>query len=512
MNVNKEFKKLNDIDHCLSKPGMYIGSTTPQKSEKWIIEDGVPKLKEITYNPGFLKIFDEIITNSIDESKRRGSKLNTVKITIEESTIKVWDNGGIPVVKHREHKEWIPEMVFSNFKAGSNFNDDQNREWAGTFGVGSTATNIFSKKFKVSTCDGKKSFKQEFSNNMRKRTKPTIKPGVKNHTEIEFQPDFTRFKMDKIDNAHLLMLTKRVYDIAACNKNLKVYLNDKHINFKSFQDYIKVYTSDFIYEEGKDWSIGVALSESGFKHISFVNSIETMDGGTHVDYIMNQIISKLREFFEKKYKVDVKPSELKSHIFLFLNSTVVNPAFSSQTKEKLITDSKEFGRTVELSNKFIQSIIKSEIIESILDWIDKKRDAQENKLKRDLNKKISKIKVDKLIDSKGKERWRHTLGIFEGDCIDGNTMIKIINGGEISDKRIKDVNVGDQVISHAGNICNITAKCKTRKKKSIIKTTQGDLICSVDHKWWVFDTETGESYFTRTENLDKNKHKLIRKV
>jgi DNA topoisomerase-2 len=375
--------------------------------------------KEVTYNPGLLKIFDEIVTNSVDESKRAGSKLNTVKVNIDRTTnyINIWDNGGIPVVKHTQHKEWIPEMIFSNLKAGSNFNDEEQRTGAGTNGVGSTLTNIYSKEFTVTTCDGVNHFTQTFSNNMRKRTAAKVKKSTKGFTEINYLIDFEKFAITGIDDDHFKMLEKRVYDIAACNTNLKVYFNGKLVNIKTFEDYIKYYTKDFFYEAKKDktWSLGIALSNNGFQQVSFANSTDTYDGGTHVDYVMNQIIAQLREFFMKKHKVDVRPGELRNHMFLFLDSTVINPSFSSQTKEKLITEIKDFGSTFEVTNKLIQSIIKSEIVNSILDWIQQKKSAEESKLQRDLNKKLDKIKVEKLIDAKGKDRWKYSIGLFEGD-------------------------------------------------------------------------------------------------
>ncbi len=417
MSVDKKFQKLDDIEHVILRPGMYIGSIKPHTSNKWLINNGSVELKETTYNPGFLKIFDEIITNSVDESKRKGSKLNTIKVNVDSNLIKIWDNGGIPVVQHSEHKEWIPEMIFSNLKAGSNFDDTEARSWAGTNGVGSTLTNIYSKSFSISTCDGKKQFFQTFSNNMRVRTEPKVSKSSKNHTEISFVTDFEKFGMTEIDQHHFKMIEKRVYDLAACNTHLKIYFNDTLLKFDSFEDYVKLYVKDYFYETLKDktWSVGIALSENGFQQVSFANSTETYDGGTHVDYIMNQIISSMREFFMKKHKVDVKPSELKNHMFLFLDSTIINPSFSSQTKEKLITEVKDFGTTFEISNKLIQSILKSEIVNSILDWIQQKKSAEDSKLQRELNKKLSKIKVEKLIDAKGKDRWKCSIGLFEGD-------------------------------------------------------------------------------------------------
>jgi len=419
MSIDKKFQKLDDIEHVILRPGMYIGSIKPHTSNKWLISEESVELKEVTYNPGFLKIFDEIITNSVDESKRKGSKLNTIKVTIDRgtNTISIWDNGGIPVVKHTEHKEWIPEMIFSNLKAGSNFDDSEARSWAGTNGVGSTLTNIYSKRFTVSTCDGKNNFTQTFSNNMRERTEPIVSPYKKGYTEISFLTDFEKFALSGIDDDHFKMLEKRVYDLAACNTHLKIYFNGKPLTFNSFEDYIKLYVKDYFFESSKDknWSFGIALSDNGFQQVSFANSTETYDGGTHVDYIMNQIVASLREFFMKKHKVDVKPSELKQHMFLFLDSTIINPSFSSQTKEKLITEVKDFGSTYEVSTKIIQSILKSEIVNSILDWIQQKKSAEDSKLQRELNKKLSKIKVEKLIDAKGKERWKCSIGLFEGD-------------------------------------------------------------------------------------------------
>lgn len=417
MSIEQRYQKLDDITHVLQRPSMYIGSIKPHTSTKYIYKDGRMASTEVTYNPGLLKLFDEIITNSVDEHKRPGSKLNTIKVSIHQNKIKVWDNGGIPVVKHKIENEWVPEMIFSNLKAGSNFDDSEGRTWAGTNGVGSSLTNIFSKEFSISTCDGKNIFSQTFTNNMRSKTEPIIKKNKINHTCITFLPDYEKFGMSELDLSNLEMIRKRVIDIAGCNPSLKIYLDEELIDVKSFEDYIKFYRNDYFFESNSDktWSLGVCVSHDGFQQISFVNTTETYDGGNHVDYVLNQIISNLREYFQKKHKVDVKPSELKNHLQIFLCSTVVNPGFSSQTKEKLVTEIKDFGFTFEVSEKMMKSILKSEIVNSVLDWIQQKKSADENKLARELNKNLSKIKVEKLIDAKGKDRWKCSLALFEGD-------------------------------------------------------------------------------------------------
>ena len=511
--IEDKYKVLDQITHILLRPQTYVGSNKPNTSIKNVIEEGQVVQREITFIPSFVKIFDEVVTNSVDENKRN-KNLNKIDISVdvENNTISVKDNGGIPVVIHKDHNQYVPEVIFGNLMSGSNYDDSDERTVAGLNGLGAKLTNVFSLQFTISTCDGKNHFFQTFSNNMRERSVPTIKKSKINHTEIKYKPDLSQFGIDKLDDDHFKMIEKRVYDLAGTNPDIKFTFNETKINFNSFEDYIKLYTQDYFFEEAKDksWSVGISLSENGFSHVSFANCTETYDGGTHVDYIINQIITELRAFFTKRHKVDVKPSELKQHIFLFLNSTVINPSFSSQTKEKLITEVKDFGSTFEISNKLIQQILKSEIVNSILDWIQQKKSAEDSKLQRELNKKLSKIKVEKLIDAKGKDRWKCQIGLFEGDCLHEDTLIRIIRDGDIIDEKIKNINTEDLVITHNNSISNIYSFTKKIKKKAVIKTKTEDVICSHEHKWFVYDTEKNEFYFELTSKINKQRHKLVK--
>lgn len=421
--IEEKYKVLNHIDHILLRPQTYLGSNKPHAQIKWIHIDNKMIKKEVTYVPSFLKIFDELITNSVDESKRN-LKLNKIEVNIDKKSgiISVRDNGGIPVVIHKEHGKYVPEVIFGNLMSGSNYDDNESRTGAGTNGYGAKLTNVFSKQFIISTCDGKKHFTQTFTNNMRERNEPVIKNSKINFTQISYLPDYEKFGLNGIDDDHFLLIKKRVIDIAGCNSNLSIYFNGEIIDIKSFEDYMNLYKESSIYQTNKEntWSFGIASSEEGFQQVSFANSTDTYDGGTHLDYITNQIISKIREFIKKKWKTDIKPSEIKNHIFIFLNSTIVNPAFSSQTKEKLITEVKDFGFDFEISDKTMNLILKSDIISSIADWLEKKKVADDNKLTRQLNKQISNVKVDKLIDAKGKDRWKCSIGIYEGDSAAGS--------------------------------------------------------------------------------------------
>jgi len=411
--IGKKYQLLDEIEHVIKRPGMYIGSTKPHTSNEWILEDGAYQKYELTYNPGFLKLFDEIISNSVDEHKRSG-KINTVKVTTTSDTITVWDNGGIPVVQHPDHKVWIPELIFSNLRAGSNFNDEEGRTVAGTNGVGASLVNIFSKKFIIDTADGKNRLLQTFTNNMANRTPAKISRSSQGFTEITYVPDLARFEMTEINTSNWKMMRKRVIDIAAANPGLKLEFNGEKFKFKTFKEYVDLYVKDSVWEKSKDWEFAMGVSKDGYQSISFVNSIGTKDSGTHETYILNQVIDYLRTMIKKKHKVEVKPSEIKNHIFLFINCTVLNPAFSSQTKEKLITEPKDFGTQHTVTEKFAKAVFTSEVIQSLLDWIEQKKNADERAELRKLNKSLGNTKVLKLIDAKGKDRNKCVLGIFEG--------------------------------------------------------------------------------------------------
>ena len=421
MSIEKKFRKLSDIEHVLLRPGMYVGSIKPKSEEVFLPDEaGGFSATAVTFNPAFLKIFDEIVSNSVDEH-RRNPALNEVRVRVDSAAglVSVWDNGGIPVVKHQDHGEWIPEMVFSNLKAGSNFDDSEERLVAGTNGVGSTLTNIYSLKFQVRTCDGKSLFAQDFSENMTMRSEAEVtktkKPGF---TEITFYPDLKRFGMTEIDADTVLLMKRRCVDLAACNPNLKVLFNDEEFKFASFKDYCARYVNPehLIYDENPRWKIAFAPSHGSFQQVSFANSVETKDGGTHVEEIAWKAIAAIRERVKKKFKLDLKPGEIRNHLFVFVQADIVNPAFSSQTKEKLITEASAFGSKYEMTEAIAKKIVGSEILQKVLDWARQKAEAEERRQLRELNKNASKAKVLKLIDAKAREgRSRCTLALFEGD-------------------------------------------------------------------------------------------------
>ena len=422
--IEEKYKSLTPEEHVLHRPGTYIGSTVTEDADMFILDNGRFVKKTVKYNPGFIKLFDEIISNSVDESKRKGTKLDTIKVEVDvkNNTIQVYDNGGIEVAMHKETKMYVPQMIFGTLRSGSNFDDNENRSWVGTNGLGSSLCNIFSEEFKVETADSKQRFTMVWKDNMTKKSDVKIDRTSQHYTRITYRPDLKRFGMKSIDNDTFKIIEKRVYEIAGCNANLTIYFNGKRIIMRSFRDYCQMYIEEnglLLYEENKAWQVGLSVSPTGsFQQVSYVNCVNTFDGGTHNDHILNQIIPSLREKISKKFKTDILPGQIKNHMFLFINSTIINPAFSSQTKEKLITDIKNFGTEIKLTDKFINAIFKSEIANSITDWLDQKKVADEKKAEREANKAIAKVKVDKLIDCKWAgtaKKDKTSIYITEGD-------------------------------------------------------------------------------------------------
>ena len=420
--IEETYQKLTQREHVLLRSGMYIGSTKKQMEELWVAKESDEGLKMekvmVEYSPGFMKIFDEILTNATDHSFRDLS-VNMIKVNYDKSTgeISVWNNGkGIPVQLHKEHNMYVPELIFGHLLSGSNYDDTTTRTGAGTNGLGSKLSNIYSSKFIVETIDSdeKKKFVQEYSDNMTQRTKAKITSNSsKSYTKITFTPDYSRFDMEGLEDDTILLIRKRVLDCIACtNGNVQIYLNGEKLKGKGLIDYTKYFfegekvMSESHVERIKNkngevteyvWEYAI-VPYTHYEQVSFVNGNATNQGGKHVDYILYQIVNKLKKMLEEKKKLkELKPNFIKDKLFLFLRATVANPAFNSQTKEQLTTQSKDFGCTITVSDQFITKLYKSPITEEIVEFCKLKESASLSKLTD--GKKSSKIYIPKLEDA-----------------------------------------------------------------------------------------------------------------
>jgi len=427
---SEKYQKLTHKEHVLLRPDMYIGSIVNETKNLFVVEDpnDIQNIKiinkSVNLNPGFFKLFDEILTNASDHSIRSG-EVKYIKVNVTKNYISIENDGaGIPVEMHKKEKCWIPELIFGHLLAGSNFSQDVDRYWGGLHGLGAKLTNIFSKKFILETCDGKKKYTQIFENNLSKINKPDIKESKKQYTKITFYPDFARFELNDINEEIESIIIKRCIDVSVyCNK-VKVYYNDVLIPTKSFKSYMEMFVGEkeIFYEKLDDfWEIGISESlDNSFNQISMVNGISTYIGGTHVNSITNQITKRVQEILLKKNKkLNVKQNDIKNHLFIFVNAKISNPVFDTQSKENLI--SKIIAP--EISDNLIKKLISSSIIEELLKFLMIKDQV-------DTKKEItrSKIKISKLDDAPKagtSESQKCSIFFTEGDSAQSSVLAGI---------------------------------------------------------------------------------------
>jgi len=393
--IAAKYKKLDAKEHVLTRPGMYIGSIDEDTYDTWVYDSDIQQMvkRQIKYIPGLFKIFDEILVNAIDQSfrlkkdkldgKNVGNLVKNIKVCIDRDTgvFEVTNDGdGIEVVQHDEHKIYIPELLFGNMLTSSNYDDTEEKTIGGQNGIGAKACNIFSDMFEIETIDHTRKllYKQRYESNMSVVHPPTItKCSKKPYTTIRFKPDYAKLNLESgITKDMVDIITKRVYDACAVTDNdVNIFLNNQKLEYKNFEKYVDLFIGNKtdhsrVYEKINDrWEIVASYNDfNGFEQVSFVNGIWTIRGGKHVEYILNQIVKKLSDMISKKHKsVSVKPQSIKDNLILFVKATIVNPTFDSQSKETLTTPASKFGSKANVSDKFIEKLYKSGIVEKVLE-------------------------------------------------------------------------------------------------------------------------------------------------
>lgn len=447
--ATEKYQKLSQVEHILVRPDTYIGSIERTESQMWVYnrEKSLMEYKQVALVPGFYKIFDEILVNAAD-NKQRDKSMTYIKINInrEEGEITVENDGkGIPVEIHEKEGVYIPELVFGHLLAGSNFDDNEKKTVGGRNGYGAKLCNVFSTEFTLECQDSSngKRYKATWRDNMGKMDKPKITTNKsKDFVRVTFKPDWSKFGMENgIDDDTESVLYRRVYDLAGTVEGVKVHLNGEHLKV-GFKRYCEMYAkaiakerqdvaadgsgpppATVIFEDTKAherWQIGFTVSDGSFQQVSFVNSIATTAGGTHVNYIADQICAALLKDLSKKMKGhSLKANHVRNHIFIFVNCLVNNPSFTSQTKEQMTAKPSTFGSKCVLTDGFIKKIRATDAIENILHFAEKKADKM--MAKTDGNKR-SRISNEKLVDANlagTKHGHECTLILTEGDSARG---------------------------------------------------------------------------------------------
>lgn len=446
--VEETYKQLSEIDHVLLRPDSFVGSPQKVVEDMFLVEhqenEKKPKMvfQKVAIVPAAMKVVDEVITNAADHAYRTYNPKNgeekpipvsKIKISVnkETNTVEVWNDGsGIPVEWHNGSKCYVPEMIFGRMRTGSNYDDSEGERFVGgRNGLGAKLTNIYSLKFTIETADGKKKFKQTFSENMKKKSKEKISDCDKNYTKISFVLDFSRFDgLDGIDNYFESLIETRAYSISASTPDkVSVSYNGRVVPVKKFQDYVNLFIGGpkdgqkRFSESNNDgtWDVALTTSKDGFRQASLVNSIDTYRGGKHIDYIYFQIQKRIMEMAEKKKDFDkstIRPNSIKERLFIFVNCRINQPTFSSQTKEEMTLAASKFGTSMKLSDKTVDGISK-EIFNDIVELAEFR---QQKKLEKNSDgAKTSRLydipKLEDATKAGTREAHKCTLILTEGD-------------------------------------------------------------------------------------------------
>jgi DNA topoisomerase-2 len=441
-------------DHILSDPDTYAGSIEPQEEDVWCVspETGLMCKTKVRFTECFYKLFDEILVNAIDQHKRIAGRLDSdpglkpvkrIAVEVDEvnGVISVENDGeGLDVAKHSKFGLYVPEVVFGSLLTSINYDTTEERTVGGKNGYGAKITNIFSKEFTIETVDWRRKlhYKQTFRNNMTVVEQPTITPYTKvPFTRITYKPDFSRFGVKDNEEIKSLgdwkLIRKRVYDASACtDKSVSVSLNGTKIAVKEFEDYINLFIGNKtetkrVYSKVNDrWEVAVCLSNDGdFEQVSFVNGICTDRGGRHVNHIVDNLAKKIAVHIteKEKKKIDIKQAFIKQNLFVFVQSTIVNPKFDTQTKRKLVSNVESFGSRCDLDDDFVSKVIKLGILERATRLAEFKAKQGLDK-KTDGNARARKVYHPKLVEGAcaGPNRPKGTITTIvftEGDSAAG---------------------------------------------------------------------------------------------
>ena len=452
ISLNQQYQKKSDKEHILDNPDTYIGSVENVEQQMYIFRD-TNSFEEINmeYNPGLFKLFDEGIVNCRDhyirmKGKEDGptvEKVSQINVTISNNEITLYNNGnGIDVEIHPEYKTWIPEMIFAHLRTSTNYDKTEKKITGGKNGFGFKLVLIWSNYGEIETVDHIRGLKyhQRFENNLNIIHKPKItKTKGKPYTKVMFCPDYDRLQLPGLSVQMVKLFQRRVYDIAGITpKDVKVKFNNDQLKVTDFQSYVKMYLDEtskkkFVFEKCNErWSYAVSLNNE-YKQVSFVNGIFTGKGGKHVDYIVNQITKKMVQYIKQKKKVDVKPSIIKEQLFVFVNSSIENPSFDSQTKDYLNTSPSKFGSTCEVSGGVIEKLAKMGVLTASCALSDIKDKQNAKKTDGQKNKNIRGI--PKLVDANyaGTSKSKDTILILcEGD----SAKAGIISGLTTNDRNL----------------------------------------------------------------------------
>lgn len=333
---------LEGLEAVRKRPAMYIGDV------------GVKGMHHLVY---------EVIDNSIDEAL--AGYCDRIEVTIlEDNSIRVLDNGrGIPVDWHEKEKKSALEVVMTVLHAGGKFDKGSYKVSGGLHGVGVSCVNALSSTLKVEVFRQEKHYMQEYI--IGKPLYPVKEVGSTDYTGtmITFKPDYSIFIVSEYS---FEILSDRLRELSFLNKGITLTLTDERQKDPNTNEFVtkKFYSErglgDFIdyLDESREKLMAEPIQIEGEKNDvpvevamqyntsfsenihSYVNNINTHEGGTHLSGFRRALTRTLKSYADKsgllaKLKFDISGDDFREGLTAVISIKVAEPQFEGQTKTKL---------------------------------------------------------------------------------------------------------------------------------------------------------------------------------
>jgi DNA topoisomerase-2 len=377
MAAAEDFQWLSPRSSVLHRPDALLGPNDPLAQEALLFDlEGKLAPWKFTLSPIFMKLVDELVVNALDASVK-DERLRNIRIDFSDGTLTVYNDGmGIPVQKFKDTDRYIPEVIFTELNAGSNFDDVGKRFSGGRNGVGASCANIWSQSFAVEVRDAASglSFEQRFEDNMGARSVPVVRKaaGRTGHVRVTFRPDYPRLRIDPAQEPALLPLVlTRAQEAALCAARGSVAFNGQRLR-GDLRSYARaVLEADAIVDVLGASPLGAGMDVAaapfpGGRLQAFVNGTRCSDG-THVRSFLDRLAKGLSEVMRQRFRDDVavRPATLRSQLGLVLVCRIPDPRFTSQAKDVLSTPAKEFGFPLDLPPRLVQRLAKTGLLDAL---------------------------------------------------------------------------------------------------------------------------------------------------
>ena len=507
---------LKGLEAVRKRPAMYIGDVSSR---------------------GLHHLIYEVVDNSIDEALTGNCTYISV-IIHKDGSVTVSDDGrGIPVEMHAEEGKSALELVMTVLHAGGKFDKKTYKVSGGLHGVGVSVVNALSKSLEVKVRRNGKIYYQGYTRGISQGDVKVIGEDVSTGTTITFLPDDEIFNVTEFS---FETLTSRLRELAFLNKNLKIIIKDERDEKEqTFQyeggivQFVKHLNKNKnpIHEEpvfvskqhdGVDVEVSLQYNEGYQENVhSFVNNINTVEGGTHYSGFATALTRSINDYIKKNKVADIHlgGSDVREGLTAIISVKVPEPQFEGQTKTKL-------------GNSEVKGYVDTSFYEAFVTFLEenpsvakrimgkcvgaaKAREAARKA--RDLTRRKSALDSaslpGKLADCQSKDPAVSEVYIVEGDsaggCFSGDTRVALVDGRNLSFKElVEEDKVGKRnfcyTIKGDGTIGveEIKNPRLTKRNAKVVKAlldNDEEIICTPDHKFMMRD-----GYYTEISKLSFN--------